>query len=221
MPLLQCKLGHTVQTVRNQSFSFDRDRAGRYVCEVPDTIAPIFLSVEHYQVVKPLDDTPAIPAAAAGAKKKLSAKEQARLDLERKANQTEAERAEAERLAELERIEREAAEAKDKAEREAAEAAEAEAAAEAKRNAGEPAAPVGVTAIKGIGDKMAGKLAEKGITTLEQIATMSDAFKASLDADLNLKNAIDRDGWIDQAKALLAQTEDEAAEGDDGDGAGD
>lgn len=49
MSLIECKLGHTVQTVLDHAYSFDRDRYGRFVARVDnDRHRAVFLAVEHY-----------------------------------------------------------------------------------------------------------------------------------------------------------------------------
>lgn len=52
MALIECKLGPTSQHVRGTTYSFDKDRFGRFVARVHhlEDIA-IFKSVEHYQEV--------------------------------------------------------------------------------------------------------------------------------------------------------------------------
>ena len=66
-------------------------------------------------------------------------------------------------------------------------------------------APDDLTVIRGIGEKTAQKLAENGITTLEQIAGLTPERIAELDEKLGLGGRIERDGWIDKAKALTAE----------------
>lgn len=60
-----------------------------------------------------------------------------------------------------------------------------------------------LTAIKGIGPKMAAKLAEKGITSYAQIAGWNAATVRKMDAELGgLPGAIKRQNWVAQAKSL-------------------
>jgi predicted flap endonuclease-1-like 5' DNA nuclease len=65
-------------------------------------------------------------------------------------------------------------------------------------------APVGIQSIKGIGTQLLPKLAEQGITTLQNIAEMTPETEAKLDHELKLHGRIARDGWIKQAQDLLA-----------------
>ena len=60
-----------------------------------------------------------------------------------------------------------------------------------------------VTEITGIGPAMAARLAEAGITSLEQIAELSEEEATQLDNYLNLGGRIARDNWVQQAKGLL------------------
>jgi small subunit ribosomal protein S2 len=61
-----------------------------------------------------------------------------------------------------------------------------------------------LTAINGIGKVIAAKLEQSGYATVEQIAALSDADRAKLDEALDLKNRIEREDWVGQAKALVA-----------------
>ena len=61
-----------------------------------------------------------------------------------------------------------------------------------------------LTAINGIGKVIAAKLEQSGYATVEQIAALSDADLAKLDEALDLKNRIEREDWVGQAKALVA-----------------
>lgn len=68
-----------------------------------------------------------------------------------------------------------------------------------------PAEPDDLTVIKGIGPKMAGKLAEAGITTYAQIAAWTEAEVAHMDEALGgMPGAIARQDWVGQAKALAS-----------------
>ena len=65
------------------------------------------------------------------------------------------------------------------------------------------AAPV--TLLKGLGPKVAARLGELGITTVGQIAALSPADAAALDAELGaFRGRMARDRWIDQAKLLAS-----------------
>jgi len=69
--------------------------------------------------------------------------------------------------------------------------------------AGDAAEPV--TLLKGLGPKVAARLAELGITTVGQIAALSPAEAEALDADLgNFRGRMARDRWIEQAQLLAA-----------------
>lgn len=61
-----------------------------------------------------------------------------------------------------------------------------------------------VSLISGVGPVLKKKLAGAGVTTLSQIAAMSPAELAKLDADLDLGGRSDTEEWIEQAKELLA-----------------
>lgn len=72
-----------------------------------------------------------------------------------------------------------------------------------------PPAPAGppdqLTRMKGVGPKVAALLSDNGITRFDQIAALSDAEAASLDAKLGaFKGRIARDQWIEQARLLAA-----------------
>lgn len=62
-----------------------------------------------------------------------------------------------------------------------------------------------VTQLKGLGPKVAARLAELGITTVGQLAALSDAQAAALDADLGtFRGRMARDRWLEQARLLAA-----------------
>lgn len=61
-----------------------------------------------------------------------------------------------------------------------------------------------VSIIGGVGPKLQEKLAEAGVTSLTQIAKMSDAEAEKLDTDLDLRGRVTREEWVEQAKELLA-----------------
>ncbi|KAA2316953.1 50S ribosomal protein L21 [Pseudooceanicola sediminis] len=82
-----------------------------------------------------------------------------------------------------------AAPAKGKAKAKAAPAAAAEASDDLKK-------------LSGVGPAMATKLNEAGITSFAQIAAWTDADIARIDEELALKGKIEKEGWVDQAKAL-------------------
>lgn len=59
-----------------------------------------------------------------------------------------------------------------------------------------------LTAIKGVGPKMAEKLYEQGIKNFTQLASMNKQFAQQLDETLRTQGRILRDDWIGQAKKL-------------------
>jgi large subunit ribosomal protein L21 len=61
-----------------------------------------------------------------------------------------------------------------------------------------------VSLIDGIGPKITKQLAAEGITTLSQIAKLSEKSLATLDKKLGFKGRSSREEWIAQAKELLA-----------------
>jgi large subunit ribosomal protein L19 len=61
-----------------------------------------------------------------------------------------------------------------------------------------------VAIIGGIGPKIKEQLAAEGVTTLTQIAAMSDEQIFNLDEKLGLKGRTKREEWVEQAKELLA-----------------
>ena len=58
--------------------------------------------------------------------------------------------------------------------------------------------------LTGVGPALEKKLIEGSVVYLAQIAGWSAADVAAFDEKLNLKGRIERDGWVDQAKALIA-----------------
>lgn len=89
-------------------------------------------------------------------------------------------------------------------------AAAAEVPAEPVPDAPAPQAPAAapateLTKIKGLGPKLAATLAERGITRVDQIAALTPAQAAELDATLGtFQGRMARDRWIEQAKLLAA-----------------
>jgi predicted flap endonuclease-1-like 5' DNA nuclease len=62
-----------------------------------------------------------------------------------------------------------------------------------------------VTQLKGLGPKVAARLAELGVTTVGQVAALDDTAAASLDAQLGaFSGRMGRDRWIEQARFLAA-----------------
>ncbi len=65
-------------------------------------------------------------------------------------------------------------------------------------------APDDLAKLHGVGPQLIKKLNDAGVYHYWQIAAMTPADVEKLDADLKLNGRITRDGWIDQAKALLS-----------------
>ncbi|MBK5928909.1 hypothetical protein CCR87_16480 [Rhodobaculum claviforme] len=66
--------------------------------------------------------------------------------------------------------------------------------------------------IRGVGPKLAQSLLDRGVTGVAQIAQWSEADVAWWDENLEgFRGRVSRDGWVEQASALVAQ---DAAEGD-------
>ena len=62
-----------------------------------------------------------------------------------------------------------------------------------------------VTALKGLGPKVAAALADRGITTVGQLAALDASQADALDADLGpFRGRLARDRWIEQARFLAA-----------------
>jgi len=61
-----------------------------------------------------------------------------------------------------------------------------------------------VSLISGVGPVLKDKLAEAGITSLKQIATLKKKDVAKLDEELSLGGRIEREEWVAQAKELMA-----------------
>ena len=60
-----------------------------------------------------------------------------------------------------------------------------------------------LTQLNGVGPVIAGKLNGLGITSFKQVAEMTADDVARIDAELNFKGRIEREDWINQAKALV------------------
>ncbi|WP_371039003.1 50S ribosomal protein L21 [Rhodosalinus sp. FB01] len=85
-------------------------------------------------------------------------------------------------------------------------------AATAKPQAAAPAAGAAEGAddlrkLSGVGPKLAEKLNAAGITSFAQIAAWTEEDVARIDEQLSFKGRIEREGWIEQAKALVAEKE--------------
>ena len=63
-----------------------------------------------------------------------------------------------------------------------------------------------LTQLSGLGPTIFKKLTEAGVTTFAQIASWSAEDIAVFDERLSLKGRIDREGWIDQAKAYVKKS---------------
>ncbi|MGL4240432.1 MAG: 30S ribosomal protein S2, partial [Beijerinckiaceae bacterium] len=61
-----------------------------------------------------------------------------------------------------------------------------------------------LTKLAGVGPELEKKLNEGGIFHYWQVAAMTDADAAAVDADLKLNGRIARDGWIETARSLIA-----------------
>lgn len=61
--------------------------------------------------------------------------------------------------------------------------------------------------IRGIGPAIERKLNDQGISTYRQIADLSDADVEALDAVLDFRGRIERDGWVSQAEQLAVRSE--------------
>ncbi len=68
-----------------------------------------------------------------------------------------------------------------------------------------PEAAASLTRIKGLGPKVANRLAELGITRVDQLAMLTDDEAEALDAQLGaFRGRIARDRWVEQARFLAA-----------------
>jgi len=78
-----------------------------------------------------------------------------------------------------------------------------------KAEAAAPAADAGTAdnlkELSGVGPALEKKLLEAGVTTFAQIAGWSADDIAAMDEKLSFKGRIEREGWVDQAKAKLAE----------------
>ena len=57
----------------------------------------------------------------------------------------------------------------------------------------------------GVGPALEKKLIAAGVTSLEQVGAWTDADVSKIDEELSLKGRIEREGWIAQAKDLIAK----------------
>jgi len=65
-------------------------------------------------------------------------------------------------------------------------------------------APDDLAKLNGVGPQLVKKLNDAGIFHYWQLAAMTPGDVEKVDADLKLNGRIARDGWLDQARALLA-----------------
>ncbi len=65
--------------------------------------------------------------------------------------------------------------------------------------------PDDLTKIKGIDADLAGRLRQLNVIKLEQIANLSDEDIANVDETLQLGGRIEKDDWVGQAQALIAE----------------
>ena len=65
-------------------------------------------------------------------------------------------------------------------------------------------APDDLAKLQGVGPQIVKKLNDAGVFHYWQIAAMTPEDAAKLDADLRFNGRIERDGWVNQARALLA-----------------
>ncbi|RBI83202.1 50S ribosomal protein L21 [Rhodosalinus halophilus] len=64
-----------------------------------------------------------------------------------------------------------------------------------------------LTKLSGVGPKLAEKLQSAGVTSFAQIAGWTEEDVAKMDEALSFKGRIEREGWVEQAKALAAEKE--------------
>lgn len=65
--------------------------------------------------------------------------------------------------------------------------------------------PDDLTRVKGIGKKIAEKLADIDITEFAQIASLTDQEVVDLDELLSFKGRVVREKWVEQAQAILRE----------------
>ena len=63
-----------------------------------------------------------------------------------------------------------------------------------------------LTQLSGVGPALLKKLNAAGIVTFEQIAAWTDADVTEFDEKLSFKGRIEREGWVEQAKALASKS---------------
>lgn len=77
--------------------------------------------------------------------------------------------------------------------------------AEAAPVAAEAAGADNLKELSGVGPALEKKLHEAGVTTFAQIASWTEDDIAAMDEKLSFKGRIEREGWVDQAKAKIAE----------------
>ncbi len=92
-------------------------------------------------------------------------------------------------------------------ERVAEHAAEEKSLPKAAQKAGQAEGHDDLKALSGVGPALEKKLNEAGITSFAQIAAWSAEDIAEIDEKLSFKGRIEREGWVEQAKAKLAEKE--------------
>ncbi|MEM0946111.1 MAG: 50S ribosomal protein L21 [Pseudomonadota bacterium] len=61
--------------------------------------------------------------------------------------------------------------------------------------------------LSGVGPALEKKLIAAGVTSFAQVAAWGEADIAKFDEQLNFKGRIEREGWVEQAKAIVAEQE--------------
>jgi large subunit ribosomal protein L21 len=84
-------------------------------------------------------------------------------------------------------------------------AAKATEAKPAAPKAGKAAAGGDLKKLSGVGPALEKKLIAAGVTSLEQVAAWTEADVSKIDEELSFKGRIEREGWIAQAKELMAK----------------
>jgi large subunit ribosomal protein L21 len=84
-------------------------------------------------------------------------------------------------------------------------AAKATEAKPAAPKAGKAAAGGDLKKLSGVGPALEKKLIAAGVTSLEQVAAWTEADVTKIDEELSFKGRIEREGWIAQAKELMAK----------------
>ena len=79
--------------------------------------------------------------------------------------------------------------------------------AEAKKEAPAAAGADDLKELSGVGPALEKKLHANGVTTFAQIAAWGADDIAEFDEKLSFKGRIEREGWVDQAKAIVAEQE--------------